>query len=255
MFTHGRVRSPLLPVILYVVGRFDSKGSYRAIIVRMYRMPVEHDEFEEAVLGELRSKGEQKSVVEALPKHPILGRKGKGKRVQRLWLEAFAELGTEADACKAVGIRRRTVRVWESEDRNGFIEAYQEVRDIFRDHIESILFRRCEEAKCHPLLLIFANKALNRAKYGDEVRVNEEDKLGREMIAEFRKWAKLKGKGPEVLDVTKVARTAILLEGLQMPRGMEPVSEESERRTLEGEGGLAVSRMQGLIMRERAEEA
>lgn len=85
------------------------------------------------------------------------------------FLAAFARDGGLMRTSKDVGVWHRTVQRWQAEDPE-FAKGYQEAIQAYREHLEQFsLLSRLSDAKCPPLLVIFALKGAWREKYGDDV--------------------------------------------------------------------------------------
>ena len=90
---------------------------------------------------------------------------------QTRFLSNFARLGTTLKAAEATGIDRGTVYDWVNGDSYGFRERMANSHADFAEAVEDVVFHDVFGPKPHPILLMFTMKAHNRAKYGDQVVV------------------------------------------------------------------------------------
>ena len=108
------------------------------------------------------------------------------REAQERFLEAYAVHGTIQAARREAGVGRTIVWMWERDNVHGFRDRYRVARDEHRDHLESILFRRLEDEKCPPLLLVFALNANYPEKYKSVTVI---DDTGKDLLAELRGMA------------------------------------------------------------------
>lgn len=81
---------------------------------------------------------------------------------QKRWLEAFAEVGTQAQACDIAGVGLRTLYDWLSADQDGFKALRDEAYERFTDGLERTMWNRLATPvgnRGSDILLMFALKA------------------------------------------------------------------------------------------------
>ena len=116
------------------------------------------------------------------------------REAQERFLEAYAVHGTIQAARREAGVGRTIVWMWERDNVHGFRDRYRVARDEHRDHLESILFRRLEDEKCPPLLLVFALNGNYPEKYKSVTVI---DDTGKDLLAELRGMASRSVSGRE----------------------------------------------------------
>ena len=135
------------------------------------------------------------------------------KRIMRerqdRFLAAYGDAGTVRDAAKAAGIHRDTAYSWYESNALDFQHRMDNARLDFGEKCESVLFHDIFGPKPNPILVIFTNKAHNRAKYGDALNVTN-DKAA-ELLSAVRA---LPSAGPvveggEVVEVGESVRRAL----------------------------------------------
>ena len=103
---------------------------------------------------------------------------------QEVFLANFSGAGTVLKAAKTTGITRETVYKWVEGDVYGFRRRLTYARDDFSEAVEDVLFHEVFGPKPNPILVIFTAKAHNRAKYGDQVTVTNDN--ASELLAAVR---------------------------------------------------------------------
>ncbi len=93
---------------------------------------------------------------------------------QEAFLRAFAGAGTVLSAAETARVDRGTVYRWLDGDVYEFRRRLELAKDNFADKVENVLFHEVFSEKPNPLLVIFTNKAHNRAKYGDSITVTND---------------------------------------------------------------------------------
>ena len=93
---------------------------------------------------------------------------------QESFLRAFAARGTVLKASEDADVARDTVYGWLQGDVQGFQKRLEDAKADFADKVENVLFHEVFSEKPNPLLVIFTNKAHNRAKYGDSITVTND---------------------------------------------------------------------------------
>ena len=110
---------------------------------------------------------------------------------QDKFLEVYAsdEGGTIIHAAEQTGVSRGTVMRWRREDVQGFVKRFDNAHKTFAERGEkNWLYKRLEDPKCHPNLVMFALKALLPQKYR-ELAMNT-DITGETIIEELKKARK-----------------------------------------------------------------
>jgi len=113
------------------------------------------------------------------------------KARQDKFLEIYEsdEGGTIIHAAEQVGISRNTVMYWRREDVQGFVKRFDNAHKTFSERGEkNWLYKRLEDPKCHPNLVMFALKALLPNKYR-ELAMNT-DLTGETILEELKRARK-----------------------------------------------------------------
>ena len=109
------------------------------------------------------------------------------KQKQSTFLSIYSAGASVAQAAKAAGTTRWTVKRWVDADKNGFRNLYENAQNDFKDSLIEMAMRRLNEqqAKDSPLLLITMLNAYIPERFRPNTLATEE--VAKETITELRK--------------------------------------------------------------------